>query len=214
MTSASLPARRDLKLTSKLIEMGFTKAYSVGKLLVLSLDGESKEIRCRFDNKDLIKTTEKYLKTELEKLDFSNSEVEVICTQVCEMLLDSIEKEHEQTQSEKQKEQANTRKILDEINRLRELNANLTFEQWQCKLQEKYSNLHDKVRNTMPEIWPGLEFELSILRILSIEGCILPFIGIILGRPSSYKTVIISLLKRWVNAFYTDNFTCKIFCVS
>src|SRR5919198_3942722 len=120
--------------------MGFTKAYSVGKLLVLSLGGESKEIRCRFDNKDLIKTTEKYLKTELEKSNFSSSEVDVICTQVCEMLLDSIEKEHEQTQSEKQKEQANTKKILDEINKLRELNANLTFEQWQSKLQEKYSN--------------------------------------------------------------------------
>lgn len=58
---------------------------------------------------------------------------------------------------------------------------------------------------------PGLEFELSMLRILSIEGCTLPFIGIILGRPSSYKTVIISLLKKWPNAFYTDNFTARSF---
>jgi hypothetical protein len=63
----------------------------------------------------------------------------------------------------------------------------------------------------MPEIWPGLEFELSILRILSIEGCTLPFIGIILGRPSSYKTVIISLPKKWPNTFYTDNFTARSF---
>jgi DNA-binding transcriptional ArsR family regulator len=63
----------------------------------------------------------------------------------------------------------------------------------------------------MPEIWPGLEFELSILRILDIEGCTLPFIGIILGRPSSYKTVIISLLKKWHSTFYTDNFTARSF---
>src|SRR5918994_3113635 len=178
----SFSTLRDLKLTPKLIEMGFTKAYSIGKLLVLSLGAERQEIRCKFDNKDLVKTTEKYLKNELE-----------------------------QTQIEKQKEQKNTKKILDEINQLRELNANLTAEQWQSKLREIYSNIRDEVQNTMPEIWPGLEFELSILRILSIEGCTLPFIGIILGRPSSYKTVIISLLKKWPNTFYTDNFTARSF---
>jgi hypothetical protein len=63
----------------------------------------------------------------------------------------------------------------------------------------------------MPEIWPGLEFELSISRILKIEDCTLPFIGIVLGKPSSYKTVIISLMKKWPDAFYTDNFTAKSF---
>jgi hypothetical protein len=63
----------------------------------------------------------------------------------------------------------------------------------------------------MPEIWPGLEFELSISRILNIEDCTLPFIGIVLGKPSSYKTVIISLMKKWPDAFYTDNFTAKSF---
>jgi hypothetical protein len=210
MTQSFL-TRRELNLTPKLIEIGFTKAYFIGKLLVLSLGIERQEIRCKFDNKDLIKTTEKYLKTELEKSNFSSSEIEVICTQVCGMLLDSIEKEHEQTQSEKEKEQENTKKVLDEINQLRELNANLTFEQWQSKVQEKYSNLHDKVRNTMPEIWPGLEFELSVMQILKIQENTLPFIGIILGRPSSYKTVIIELIKGYPNTFYTDYFTPKSF---
>jgi hypothetical protein len=47
--------------------MGFTRVYSIGKLLVLSLGVGRQEIRCKLDNKDLIKTTEKYLKTELEK---------------------------------------------------------------------------------------------------------------------------------------------------
>jgi hypothetical protein len=142
--------------------MSFTRVYSIGKLLVPSLGVERQEIRCKLDNKDLIKTTEKYLKTELEKSNFSSSEVDIICTQVCEMLLESIEKEQEQTQNEKQKEQDNAKKILDEISHLRELNTNLTFEQWQSKLQEKYSTMQNEVQNTMPEIWPGLEFELSI----------------------------------------------------
>jgi len=63
----------------------------------------------------------------------------------------------------------------------------------------------------MPEIWVGLEFELSVLRVLNIRDCTLPFIGILLGPPSSYKTVILGLLKQWPNTFFTDNFTAKSF---
>jgi hypothetical protein len=210
MISEYFPKRKDLKLTPKLMEMGFTKAYSIGKLLVLSSSAEGQEIRCKFDNKDILRTTEKYLKTKLEKSNFSNSEVDIICTQICEVLLDSIKKEYEQTQNEKRKEQENTEKILNEIKQLRELNSNLTFEQWQIKLREKYQNLK-VVLSKMPEIWPGLEFELSVMQILKIQGNTLPFIGIILGRPSSYKTVIIELLKGYPNTFYTDYFTAKSF---
>jgi hypothetical protein len=202
--------RRNLELTSKMLEMGFTEIYSLGKMLVLCTKTE--EIQCKLDNNDLTKTSEKYLKGSLDKsTQFTDEEKEIICTHVCKILLESIRQQSNEEQQEKQKEKQENKIILDEINQMREQNANLTFEQWQSKLQEKYQNLKDVIGNTMPEIWPGLEFELSILRILSIEGCTLPFIGIILGRPSSYKTVIISLLKRWINAFYTDNFTARSF---
>jgi hypothetical protein len=200
----------DLKPTAKLIEMGFMEIYSIGKMLVLCT--ETQEIQCKLDYNDLIKTTEKYLKSSLDKsTQFTDQDKEVICTHVCNMLLDSVKQQINEDRQEKQQEQHATQNILDEINQLREQNANLTLEEWQSKLREKYSVLHNVVQNTMPEIWPGLEFELSIMRVLSIEGCTLPFIGIILGRPSSYKTVIISLLKRWLNAFYTDNFTARSF---
>ena len=208
--TASFHTRRELKLTPKLSEMGFTEIYSLGKMLVLCI--EAQEIQCKLDNNDLIKTTEKYLKCSLDKsTKFTDQDKEIICTHVCKILLDSIKQQSNEEQQVKQKEQQATKKILDEINQMREHNTNLTFEQWQLKLKEKYQNFRDLVHKTMPEIWPGLEFELSILRILSIEGCTLPFIGIILGRPSSYKTVIISLLKRWPNVFYTDNFTARSF---
>ena len=202
--------RRELKPTPKLTEMGFTEIYSIGKMLVLCT--KTLGIQCKLDNNDLIKTTEKYLKCSLDKsTKFTDQDKEIICTHVCKILLDSIKQQSNEEQQVKQKEQQATKKILDEINQMREHNTNLTFEQWQLKLKEKYQNFRDLVHKTMPEIWPGLEFELSILRILSIEGCTLPFIGIILGRPSSYKTVIISLLKRWPNVFYTDNFTARSF---
>ena len=64
-------------------------------------------------------------------------------------------------------------------------------------LVERHDELRKVVNANIPEIWPGLEFELSSLRILNIHECNLPFIGIILGRPSSYKTIVINLLRRW-----------------
>jgi hypothetical protein len=78
-------------------------------------------------------------------------------------------------------------------------------------LIEKYQTLQQTVEWIIPELWPGLEFELSVLRILNIESCTLPFIGILLGRPSSGKTVVIYTLRKWYCTFYTDNFTAKAF---
>jgi hypothetical protein len=47
--------------------------------------------------------------------------------------------------------------------------------------------------------------------ILNIRDCTLPFAGIILGPPSSRKTVIIQLLKGRANTFHTHNFSPKSF---
>jgi hypothetical protein len=201
--------RLDLKLTPKLVDMGFTEICSFGKTLVLSINGQ--EIQSKLDYNDLIKTG-RFLRAALDKsTNFTNQNKEIICTEICRILLNSIKNQIDKESQEKQQEQSVTQNLLNEINQLREQNSNLTFEKWKSELQEKFQTLRNVVHDTMPEIWPGLEFELSILRILSIEGCTLPFIGNILGRPSSYKTVIISLLKRWVNAFYTDNFTARSF---
>jgi len=56
----------------------------------------------------------------------------------------------------------------------------------------------------MLDVWTGLEFELSVLRILNIPSCDLQFISILLGRPSSYLT-------KWYCTYYTDDFTAKSF---
>lgn len=71
--------------------------------------------------------------------------------------------------------------------------------------------MHDIVNRNLPNLWPALEFELSILKILNIKNCTLPFAGIILGQPSSLKTQCIELLRSWPNTFYTDNFSAKSF---
>lgn len=62
-----------------------------------------------------------------------------------------------------------------------------------------------------PGLWHSMDFMLSIHRILSIKGCTLPFAGIILGPPSSSKTLAIELLRNSKNVYYTDNFSSKAF---
>jgi hypothetical protein len=60
-------------------------------------------------------------------------------------------------------------KILNEIQKLRKENPDLTFEQWSNTLKEKYQKLNDKVKEYFPEISLELDFILSIKTILNIE---------------------------------------------
>jgi hypothetical protein len=82
---------------------------------------------------------------------------------------------------------------------------------WSEKLLEKYENLHKTVLNNLPNLWYALEFALSVKTILNIRDCTLPFAGIILGPPSSLKTVVIELFKGRANTFHTHNFSPKAF---
>jgi hypothetical protein len=60
-------------------------------------------------------------------------------------------------------------------------------------------------------MWHSLEFELSVLKVLNIEGCTLPFAGNVLGAPSSSKTLGIELFREYKNVYYSDSFTPKAF---
>ena len=82
-------------------------------------------------------------------------------------------------------------------------------ENWQLQLISKYQNLKNISNDNLPGLWDSLEFELAIQKILNIADCTLPFAGIILGRPSSLKTVGIELFRKWHSVFYTDSFSAK-----
>lgn len=89
--------------------------------------------------------------------------------------------------------------------------SNLTYEEWTTTILTKLQSLKEIVNGLIPEIWDPLEFALSVMRILNIKDCSLPFAGIILGSPSSFKTVVIELLRGYPNTFYTDSFSPKSF---
>ena len=82
---------------------------------------------------------------------------------------------------------------------------------WQLQLVEKYCSLYTTCIENLPGLWDSLEFIISVQKILNIADCTLPFAGIVLGSPSSLKTVGIELFRKWNNVFYTDSFSAKSF---
>src|SRR5205823_3097988 len=132
-------------------------------------------------------------------------------TFLSEALLHSAEAEYEKENAKTAQKQKEKQNILEEIKRLKDSVGEISSEKWKEGLTDRYQNLRKVVENSIPEIWPGSEFELSILKILNIEGCTLPFIGILLGKPSSGKTLVIHVLRKWPFSYYTDNFTAKAF---
>ncbi|KAA2280249.1 hypothetical protein [Candidatus Nitrosocosmicus sp. SS] len=89
--------------------------------------------------------------------------------------------------------------------------AKVSDEEWKITLNEKYDLLQTTVNETFPDIWPTIEFTLSSMMILHIKKITLPFIGIILGPPSSAKTLVLELLRGKSHTYYTDSFTARAF---
>jgi D12 class N6 adenine-specific DNA methyltransferase len=72
----------------------------------------------------------------------------------------------------------------------------ITYEQWRSKLLEKYDRLYKTVQNNLPHLWTSLEFGQSVRNILHVQDCTMPFPGVILGPPSSMKTVGIDMNRK------------------
>lgn len=87
----------------------------------------------------------------------------------------------------------------------------LSLEDWRDALLEKYQCLMQVCNDNLPGLRYSLDFVLSIQKIMHISDCTLPFAGILLGSPSSLKTVGIELFRKWHHVFYTDSFSAKAF---
>ena len=74
-------------------------------------------------------------------------------------------------------------------------------------LKIKYEHLKEVTLKNLPDLWPALQFSIAVKTILNIKGLDLPFIGIILGPPSSMKSVAVDLFKGYKHTYYTDNFS-------
>lgn len=76
------------------------------------------------------------------------------------------------------------------------------------ELQRKYNHLKEVVSRNFPTLWFALEFALSVKSIMNVKGINLPFIGIFLGPPSSMKTFVVELFRKYDKfTLYTDEFS-------
>ena len=91
------------------------------------------------------------------------------------------------------------------------IESGLTFVGYQLAVKEKYNNLQTVVKRNFPEAWTLLQFCLAVKSILNIDGCTLPFMGVILAIPSSMKTLVIQLFRKYPFSMYSDNFTPNSF---
>src|SRR5215216_3038514 len=90
----------------------------------------------------------------------------------------------------------------------------ITPEQWVQDLMTRYKILQGVIENSVPplsQLKLPLEYALSVKNILNIADCTLPFVGILLGVPSSLKTVVIELFRPYWHAKYSDDFSPKSF---
>jgi hypothetical protein len=199
----------EFPLTNEIKQLGISRVYTNTcvsdtnndtTLIVERVGMETKPIKCKYD-KSNFKNTAKELEAALIASGLAHKTSKKFIALLVKICIE-IERQQQKTQRDL---------ILEEIRKRRSNSKYTSEEEWQKHLEKQYNELKETVINNIPELWPGLEFELSVLRILNINGCSLPFIGLLLGRPSSSKTQTLSLLSGWYCVYYTDDFTAKSF---
>lgn len=106
--------------------------------------------------------------------------------------------------SQEQKQQESEIEIINDND-----NEPISYEEWTIKLLEKRKHLEDTIKKNIPQLWLSIQLIASVKCILNMKDCTLPLIMILLGAASSLKTVPIEMFRKWVNTFYTDNFSAK-----
>jgi hypothetical protein len=82
--------------------------------------------------------------------------------------------------------------ILDEIAALLQKYADLPYEVWRQELVNRYRKLRQVIKDNIPQSWESLECVLTAKGILHIKDISLPLLVVIVGNPSTWKTVGIS----------------------
>ena len=72
--------------------------------------------------------------------------------------------------------------VIEEVEKAKARNKEITFEAWRDGLVERYNNMKEVAERNFPHSWSGIEFTLSVLKILNVGECTLPFAGIMLAE--------------------------------
>jgi hypothetical protein len=187
--------------------LGLEKVSIINKNIIINLfNGQTIFSKFKIDN---LEGTLKSLNKKLIDKGIKEQTIQRLELLLTDKILQNI------NESERQEEDSasttDIQKIKEEIKKDKISIGEISEEQWQAGVLERYQKLKNEVDAKLPSLWIGLEFILLDKSILNIKDCTLPFAGILLGSPSSLKTVGIELFRKWPQTYYTDNFSAKSF---
>ncbi len=113
--------------------------------------------------------------------------------------------------SDYQSSEITRNQILKEIEEAKRLNTDITFESWASGLSQRYEAIRQVMDRDFPNGWAGIEFSLSVMKILNIAECNLPFAGIMLARSGGLKTLGLDMLVPWPLIYHTRKFNPRAF---
>jgi hypothetical protein len=215
MSKSSQQVTKDIAINdSTLRQLGFTKVSLPIHGKTMFIWHNDKPIIASFEKFDLAKTV-KSVTRKLSEIGIDTKTTRSFITYFTEEYLKLKDSEFFKSAytsapglSENEKI---TNYILEQIKKLRTDNVNISFEEWQRVLHDKYRIMKETAERNFPHSWPGIEFTLSVQKILNLSGCTLPFAGIMLARSGGSKTLSCSMLVPWPTVYYTRNFTAKAF---
>ena len=189
-------ALHDYPVSDEMKALGFSRVYKKDKNLVIY--NSPALITSRYFSGDL-QSTLHHLEKALINYDkrnnnhFGSQKIERFLRWFGEIDIKTDEAKEDAATEVQRTDTINKERILEEISELKAVNAGISTDDWRTGLVNRFEKLRQTVQNNIPDLWVGLEFELSCMRILNIHGCTLPIIAIILGRAAGGKTQVISL---------------------
>jgi hypothetical protein len=171
---------------------------------------------------DKYKKSVEELQKALEARKIDERIITIVCSKITEVIvnydfdgngnsLSSNNSSSSNTNSNNNYINTETKIILDEISVLIEKYKDLPYEIWQQERTKRYETLRRIIKENIPESWESLECVITSKGIMHIKDITLPFILIIIGNPSTWKTVGIGMLRRWFGTYYVDKINPKSF---
>src|ERR687895_2759758 len=138
-TTSSNSKIRELELSPEIMQMGFTTARIIGKLLTLTHKSEA-IVQCQFDMNNIPASIKK-----LQNAVNGNNKIALdesyhsgrFAVHFTDMLVKSVEQEYAQRESDRTKNQEDQQKIIDEINKDRNTLADISLEEWEVARKQK-----------------------------------------------------------------------------
>jgi len=202
----------EIDLSDEIHDLGFTKVSIHEKNIVILFQGKYPVVST-FRMDEIERTTkglEKKMITNGIASESAQRLIYFLTTEFLGMLEDERKRREEAAALSSQNGSSREAdKIEEEINKDKSEVGKISLEEWEKVRREKYVMLKNTVDSSLPSLWLPLEFTLSVKSIMNIKKITLPFAGIILGAPSTLKTVSLIMLRVWPQTFYTDSFTPK-----